>query len=141
MLVEFVQPCEIEVYINIVNEGTIDETTESTIEVFAVGDQTEFEILDHPDKWDGRGFVEDSEHVNVQFDDGSVAFCVSTEWYKVISPSTERMDEANIKYTQISLRELWKVIIGTRLLVLLDEKSMKLTQLNNKETNHGESDL
>lgn len=78
MLVEFVESCEIEICNN------LDEfdNAETETEIFRVGDQAEFDIIDHPSKFNGE---EDLEHVNVQFGDGSVAFGLSVNWYKIIS--------------------------------------------------------
>ena len=75
MRVKFLKSCEIEVCTNV---DKFDNAMTET-EVFEVGDETEFEIIDHPTDIQGR---EDLSHVNVQFGDGSVAFGLSTEWFK-----------------------------------------------------------
>lgn len=81
MKVEFLLDCEIEV-IESFDEAMDD--AESTTELFHKGDQTEFDILDHPQRFNGDEFEDHPTMVNVQFGDGSVAFGLSCEWYKEI---------------------------------------------------------
>lgn len=81
MKVEFVEDCEIEVIKNF-NEA-LDEV-ESSSELFRIGEQTEFEIIDHPQKFDGEKLVDDPDYVNVQFSDGSMAYCLCRQWFKEV---------------------------------------------------------
>lgn len=81
MKVRFVTDCEIEVF------ETFDEALddgETSTEVFRVGDEAEFDLLDAPLKFDGNEFVPAEDTVNVQFGDGSVAFGLSREWFEEI---------------------------------------------------------
>ncbi len=81
MKVEFLLDCEIEVI------ESFDEAmdgAESTSELFRTGDQTEFDIIDHPQRFNGDELEDHPTMVNVQFGDGSVAFGLCCEWYKEI---------------------------------------------------------
>lgn len=72
MKVIFVTDCEIEVH---------ESEESSTTDTISVGDVREFTVIDHPLKFDGHSFVTDPDTVNVQFDDGSVAFGLSLAWF------------------------------------------------------------
>ena len=81
MKVEFIQACEIEVFTSF-DEALDDGETET--EIFFVGDTAEFDIIDHPEKLVDGKFQPDTQLLNVQFGDGSVAFGLSKEWFKEI---------------------------------------------------------
>lgn len=81
MKVQFVVDCEIEVFES-ADEAL--EDAETTTETFNVGDTAEFDIFGVPQRFDGSNFVDDTENVNVQFGDGSVAFGLGRCWFKEI---------------------------------------------------------
>ena len=76
MKVKFTTACEIDIH----------ETEEIfTTEVFNPGDTADFDIIDHPLRFDGKNFVPDPNLVNVQFGDGTVALGLDKAWFEVIS--------------------------------------------------------
>ena len=50
--------------------------------LFKKGTPVEFLVVDHPTKFDGTNLVEDQSLINVQFNDGSIAFGCSVDWFK-----------------------------------------------------------
>jgi hypothetical protein len=81
MKVRFVTKCEIEIFDSF--DEALDDG-ETSDEIFDVGDITYFNLLDPPLRFDGKGFIPDKDNVNVQFDDGSVAFGISRTWFEEI---------------------------------------------------------
>lgn len=79
MKVRFITKCEIEVLESF--DEALDDG-ETTTEVFNVGDTAEFDLLDPPERMVGNKMVSDTENVNVQFGDGSVAFGLSKSWFE-----------------------------------------------------------
>ena len=77
MIVKFVKKCEITICQDVEDE-------EGIIEEYNVGDIKHFVVMDHPLKFLNGKFVEDQDLVNVRFDDGSVAFGISKDWYEEI---------------------------------------------------------
>ena len=77
MKVEFLTDVEIEVI------ESFDDA-ESTTQVFRVGDTTEFDVMDHPQRMIDGELKDDPDTVNVQFGDGSVSFGLSLDWFKVL---------------------------------------------------------
>lgn len=81
MLVEFNQSVAIEVF-DSYDEALDDGETHH--ENFNSGDTVEFDVIDHPLRFREGEFEPDPTMVNVQFNDGSVALGLSTDWYKII---------------------------------------------------------
>jgi len=81
MKVRFKSKCEIECVDSF--DEALDDAETST-EVFDVGDEVEFDVLDHPQKFQHGDFVDDTNFLNVQFGNGSVAFGLSKEWFDII---------------------------------------------------------
>jgi hypothetical protein len=81
IIVRFLVDCEITIC-----ENTEDEEGSQT--TFKIGETADFDVIDHPLRWNGQGFVEDLDMVNVQFGDGSVAFGISKEWYEITEPNS-----------------------------------------------------
>ena len=77
MLIKFNTDCEIEVIHHFDEE--LDEITDSTVTTFHAGDEVDIDILSRPTK---PG--DENDYVNVQFDDGSVAYGVLTRWFDEI---------------------------------------------------------
>lgn len=58
-----------------------DEPVETT-ELFRKGDEVEFDIFGHPEKFEAGRMVEDLSLWNIQFGDGSCAFGVEPSWFE-----------------------------------------------------------
>ena len=71
---KFAMDCEVTIY-----EST-DEEAEPLVKLFKKGDEIEFFIVDHPEKFNGDRSVEDKNLINIQFPNGSIATCVSIDW-------------------------------------------------------------
>lgn len=69
---QIAEDCELVIYKN------EDDGTEK---LFKKGTPVEFLVVDHPFKFNGIDFVEDRELINVQFNDGSIAFGCSVDWF------------------------------------------------------------
>ena len=82
MRVKFLVDCEIEI---IEGFNELADEAEPTTEVFRVGDEVEFDVFDSPQRFNGQDLEDHPDMVNVQFGDGSVAYCLSKEWYEVMS--------------------------------------------------------
>lgn len=70
----------------VTNLNEADEPDEE-IEVFRKGEEIEFDVIDHPQRFDmdiGK-LVEDTSLINIQFGDGSMAFGVDLEWLEDVN--------------------------------------------------------
>lgn len=77
MIVRFVKKCEI----------TICQDTEDADginRVFDIGETVNFTVFDHPERLVNGEWIPDTNFANVQFDNGSVAFGISKDWYEEI---------------------------------------------------------
>jgi len=81
MKVQLLKDIEIEVIESF--DAALDDA-ESVTEVFKTGETIEFDVTDHPLRMIDGELKEDPDTINVQFGDGSVAFGLSLEWFKVI---------------------------------------------------------
>jgi hypothetical protein len=81
MKIQFNQSCEIEVWNNY--DEILDSVDYSTA-LFNSGDIVEFEVFGHPEKFNGKTFEEDTELFNVKFNDGSVAYGISKDWFTIL---------------------------------------------------------
>ena len=86
MLWEVVTRCSVQIIENY-DESTDD--IEQYTEVFMVGDKVEFDIVDHPNRIVNGKLVPDETRINIQFGDGSVAFGLKQEWFKLIAKGNE----------------------------------------------------
>lgn len=60
---------------------TCDENGKEGSKRFDVGDTVELTILGHPLMCRHGRLVDDCDHVNVRFADGTIAGCVSRDWF------------------------------------------------------------
>lgn len=89
MKVKFLVLCEIEVYETVEEAAEGDMLEEGQTEVFLPGQEADFDIVDHPLRFNGTDLVEDPNILNVQFGDGSVAFGISREWFEEVDEEVE----------------------------------------------------
>lgn len=78
--IRFICDCEIEV-LHTLSE---DEEPESEPKLFKKGTEVEIFVVDYPQKHTNEGFVDDESKINVQFPDGSMAYCISLDWFEVV---------------------------------------------------------
>lgn len=81
MKIKFVEMCEIELY--------EDGSDEGESEVFIPGQIADVEIIGHPDRWDGNGFVPALDLVNLRFANGLRAGAVSKAWFTEVGSNVE----------------------------------------------------
>ena len=77
MKATLIQDCEFEIVKGIEN----DEPVWGLPEFFKAGTVLEFDIVSHPEKLIDGELVEDKSFWNIQFGDGTMAMCVSCEWF------------------------------------------------------------
>ena len=82
MRIKFLTVCEIEVCQSF--DAALDDL-ETEARTFQIGEEIEFEIIDHPQRFNGKKFVDDTKTVNVQFPNGNVAFGLSYSWFEKLS--------------------------------------------------------
>jgi hypothetical protein len=84
MKAKFNRDCELE----IIESVEMDEVI-NTQEVFKTGTEIEFDLIDHPLKYNTseNDFVEDKSLWNIQFGNGSMAMAVSEEWLEITDPN------------------------------------------------------
>ena len=81
MKIRFICDCELEIVTGLTPNGDPIETQE----VFREGDETEFDLIDHPEHMVKGTFVPNESMWNVQFGDGSMGMGIGREWFEIIS--------------------------------------------------------
>lgn len=75
----FNRDCEVEVVIGLGSDSQpIFEP-----EIFRKGDEIDFDLNGHPDKFNGEKFVPDTNLWNIQFGDGTMGMGLSREWFDI----------------------------------------------------------